>query len=144
MKKKDAEIKMYRGIVWRSRSELSKKLGRNVTYVSALLLRHPEMSEQDVIDRHFGKAHGGLTWKTHVDLSIKLGKCPSYVHATLKQHKGMTEEDLIDMTKSKSYRGIVWRNRHDLQLQIGGDCYLYLKNNQIKPSKIILTIESVK
>lgn len=126
----------YRDITWRTITELSLKLGKNPSYVSGVLIRHPEMTIESVIDRVLGKEYRGIIWHNHVELSEALGLNKTYASAWFKRHPNKTENEFIDYILGKEYKGFTWRNKHQLSLALGeenaSNVYRYFKENPEK------------
>ena len=126
----------YRGIMWKHITDLSLKLGKNPSYVSTILMRHPGTTIESIIDRVLGKEYRGIKWHNHVELSKALGLDRTTVSAWLNRHPDKSETDFIDHVLGKEYKGFAWRNVHQLSIELGernsSNIYRYLKEHPDK------------
>jgi hypothetical protein len=118
-------IHEYRGIIWTSDADLSRKLGKCISYVSENI-RNKGKTHEQIIDHCLNdtsKIYRGITWSTNTELSRKLGMYGGYVGNHIK--KGKTYEQIIDEYLDyspkiqKEYRGITWVNMSELSQKIG-------------------------
>ena len=111
----------YRGITWKSDSDLSKKLGKCVAYVHSK--RKVGYTYEQIIDEVLDakpQLYRGIEWNNDEDLSKKLNRSSNYVYSKLKV--GYTYEQIIDEVlnaKLLSYRGITWKSDRNLSKNLG-------------------------
>lgn len=130
-------MKEYKGITWKTRSELSIKLGHERGYISHMLTANPDLSEEKLIDRHLGKIYRDIRWRSLSELAEKLNIDRSTISKYQQAHPELTEEDCIDriLDSKKTYRGISWNNLYQLSkaLNVSNSyIYVFLKKNPQK------------
>lgn len=89
----------YRGIQWKDKRDLSKKLHKCESYVSGCLRRGDtyEIIIDTMLDSY--SEYRGIEWSSNSELSEKLYKSSSYVSSCLNQ--GKTYEEIIDYVLDK-------------------------------------------
>ena len=120
---------------WQSDSDLSKKLGRNPSFVNTLKTKgffYPEIIRQGLIDKvdNSGSCEvdGVLwTWKNDADLSKKLGKYISYVSGLKRRgfsYPEIIRQGLIDKVSTSGSCEVdgalwTWKSDSDLSRKLG-------------------------
>ena len=137
----------YRGIIYSTMSDLSRKLGRNDMGCALWIRRHEGKSPNDYIDHCLGDltyeeyvANGyityykyrGIIYSNTADLSRKLGRNDIGCSQWIRYNKGKSPNDYIDhclgdltyeeymnLEEMHEYRGIIYFSMADLSRKLG-------------------------
>jgi type I site-specific restriction endonuclease len=74
--------KEYRGVRWRTPTELGTQLGKSTEYVRAYKQYNPDATEEDIIDLNLNgdmKTYRSVSWRNDRTLSLALGKSATFV-----------------------------------------------------------------
>ena len=119
------QVKKYRGFVWRTDAELSRKLGRNKFYVYNQKSKNNKSYEEiidEIIDPKY--SYRGLQWNTQSELAKLLNVCQATIRRYYRQYKSYNKvvdyilDELNKGKETKEYRGIIWSSDTELSRNI--------------------------